>query len=434
MVIEHPRREPLAAASCQSGAGIPRRAQAKVDALGGRVKRALALAACFIGLTVAARGQEVAIEFLSPAAGCTVFGETLVQGRGSSSSPLKEVELWMDGRRLGSLEPPEFQLWVDVGEENREHRFEIVARTASGAETRVERICPPLQIDDSIDLRLQQLFVTVRNLRGGRVLGLSKKDFVILDNKEEQILVTLESGDIPFSAILLLDASLSMKGPQMKAVELGARAFVEGLADFDEARLMAFSDRLLAASPFTKDPEELLAAIPSRPAAGGTAVHDHLFWSVRLLQERLGRKVILLLSDGADVHSVLAMETVAEALRRSDILLYWIRILSPEVEEGIAHHSFLPALEIRQQRDRLRREIRRSGGRTFKVRQPEEIVAALAEVLRELREQYALGYYPRPPSDREGWHRVEVKVQGLGLRSRSREGYFPAHHTGGQDK
>lgn len=35
-----------------------------------------------------------------------------------------------------------------------------------------------------------------------------------------------------------------------------------------------------------------------------------------------------------------------------------------------------------------------TGGRVVPVRRPEEIAPAFAEIVRELREQYVLGYYP----------------------------------------
>ncbi|MCH9648006.1 MAG: VWA domain-containing protein [Deltaproteobacteria bacterium] len=293
---------------------------------------------------------------------------------------------------------------------------------------------PAVHINDTVELKLRQVFATIVNVRGQRILGLVPKDFELRDNGRKQRIVTLASGDIPFSAVLLLDGSLSMRGSPMEAAIQGVRSFVEGMNPFDEARLLVFSDRLLAASPFTGSPDELLAEVPSQRVETGTSIHDHLFWSIRLLEGKLGRKVLVLLSDGQDVHSVLRMEVVAEALSHSEAQLYWVQILDAQ---GLARsrarglHSFLSAEEILQQRDLLRRAVQRSGGRVLEVRQPEEIPQALAEVLRELREQYAIGYYPEPGIEDGSWHRLDVKVQGLGRRVQVREGYFAPSQMGG---
>jgi len=46
------------------------------------------------------------------------------------------------------------------------------------------------------------------------------------------------------------------------------------------------------------------------------------------------------------------------------------------------------------------------------------------DVLRELREQYVLGYYPSNERNNRAWHRVKVGVRGAGLDARTAEGYI----------
>ena len=370
------------------------------------------------------------VAFISPDPGMAVFGPTLVKAEVDADLSGTVLELWLDGTHVGDLEPPDFELQFDFGDKNQEHVFEIKARTPLGSRSIARQTTPALRIDDEVELDLKQIFATVKNLRGQRVLGLRKGDFTVRDDGVEQRIVTLEAGDIPFSCVLLLDASLSMRGQQMEAVLRGARAFVEGMNSFDEARLLVFADRLLSASPFTRSPDELVAQVPAKQSNLGTSIHDHLFWGLRLLEGRLGRQVLLLLSDGQDVHSVLSMETVAEALEKAEILFYWIQIedLSGARSGNRVFHSFLTAEEIVKESAKLRRAVRRSGGRILRVGKPQEIEKALDEVLRELREQYAIGYYPEPTASEARWHRLDVKVRGSGWRVETRAGY----HGGGK--
>ena len=53
----------------------------------------------------------------------------------------------------------------------------------------------------------------------------------------------------------------------------------------------------------------------------------------------------------------------------------------------------------------------------------DDVDAALAEILAELREQYVLGYYPSHSQGAGAWHEVEVRVGRAGARPRTRDGY-----------
>jgi hypothetical protein len=46
--------------------------------------------------------------------------------------------------------------------------------------------------------------------------------------------------------------------------------------------------------------------------------------------------------------------------------------------------------------------------------------------MRELREQYVIGYYPSDPSEDGSWRDVKVRVKRSGVKVRSREGYGSA--------
>jgi hypothetical protein len=58
------------------------------------------------------------------------------------------------------------------------------------------------------------------------------------------------------------------------------------------------------------------------------------------------------------------------------------------------------------------------------------VAAALAELVRELRLQYVLGYYPAPGTDEPAARRIEVKVRGSGYRVRTQRGGPEAFRIG----
>jgi Ca-activated chloride channel family protein len=281
-------------------------------------------------------------------------------------------------------------------------------------------------VDEVIDVELQQLYVTVARPSGGPVLDLTAADFEILDNGEPQAVSTFSRGDLPLSAVLLLDASASMEGPRLRTAAEGVRAFVSRVLPQDEVSVMLFSDELLMRTPFSHDAATLLTPVEGVAARGGTAINDHLYLALRDLDGRLGRRVVVLLSDGVDVESALGMEDVRWAAKGSQALLYWIRLQDAtrgRIERSSAwRDSKGHAEELRL----LEAAVSESGGRVEVIPDVEQVGDALQKILRELREQYVLGYQPTQNHGDGSWHKLEVRVKGAagGYRVRTRDGYF----------
>lgn len=387
-----------------------------------RTSVALLLAFTF----AAAAAAETSIRFISPAPGVPVFDRVEVEVE-VDGSEVTAVELFVDGERLTSLSGPPYRVVVDVGSENREHRFEAVARGPDGELARHTLTTPPLIIHDELDLDLQQVYVTITRStltgrRGQPVLDLEAGDFTLRDEGAAQEIVTFERGDIPFTAILLLDTSFSMEGVRLKAALRGAERFVAGMEEHDEAKLMLFSDRLVATGEFVDDPAHLSEVLATAEASGGTSLNDFLYLALRRLESRQGRRVVVVLSDGSDVHSVLDMAQVREVARRSQAQIFWVRL--DFGDEGTSYNSWRDQEEKKQQVEDLIRTVAESGGRRLKVGKIDQVESAFQEILLELRQQYALGYYPDERYRDGRWRRLEVEVERRGVEVRTREGYL----------
>ena len=371
------------------------------------------------GLLLAASLQaQVTVRILSPEPGQSVFGATDVRVGVQAAAPIDRVEVFVNGKLAGTCKKPPYHVQVDVGEENVKREFKAVAYTPTGASGADSVLTQPVTINDEMNLKLRALFVSVTR-DGSRALNLGKDDFEVRDNGVAQEVVTFGRDELPLTAVLLLDTSESMQGKKQEAVRRGAKAFLDGMKSSDEAMMALFSDRLLRFTPFTSDKKALETAIAGTQAAGGTAVNDFLYMSLKLLDARQGQRVVVLFSDGSDVHSVLPASDVLWKSRAGQALIYWIQL-------GGKHESFTSSWRDFRANDKeyqeLEKTVKESGGRILTIERLEDLEDAFRNVLKELREQYAVGYYPNNSKGDGKWHKLDVRVRSGG-RARTREGY-----------
>lgn len=374
-----------------------------------------------------AGAQGIWVTIVEPKDGEFVIGEIDVVVEVVSSADIAEIEFQLDGRPIGTLSMEPFRMPVDLGEKNLPHSFSVVAVDVEGNRASHSVTTQPIPISGDYEVELQQLYVSVT--RGGeRVLDIERDQFGVTDEGDPQDLVTFARGDIPFTAVLLIDASASMFGEKIESAVAGAASFIHGMKELDQAQVMVFSDELLSTTPITDAREVLTAGLSSTEARGGTALQDHLFVALELIAQRQGRRVMILLSDGVDTHSVVGMPLVFEVARKSNALVYWIRISGGsdgQYRDGGVNmtSAWKDAAQYREQFDLLNQVVDESGGRIFEVGAPDEIGPVFIDILKELREQYVLGFYPNNRQNDGRWHKVRVSAAGEGVEVRAPRGY-----------
>lgn len=377
---------------------------------------------------VVASAQPVEVTITSPPAGYAAFGQVTVSAEVKATEPVRRVVFYVDDRQVGAVTVRPYGVVANLGQENVEHRFRVVAHLASGASGEATLVTPRIAVDQEVRFDLQQLYVSAR-MGGERVLDLKREEFEVVDGGEDQEITAFARGDIPFTAVVLLDSSLSMQGERLNAALVGARAFIAGMRPLDEVKLVVHCDHTTKTTPFTSVPDVLVAGLGGIIAHGGTALSDHLYLALKLLEERQGRRVVVVLSDGIDSHSALSMPEVLFKARQSQALIYWIRLQDePGGEKTDREVSLFSAWHdkdwYREHLRLLRRGVEESGGTITSVRKLDEIRPAFNGILEELREQYVLGYYPNDLRHDGRWRKVKVMVGRSGVRLLAREGYL----------
>jgi len=371
-------------------------------------------------LAAALPAAALDVLLLSPRSGQPAFGFVEVKAEVLSSEAVAEVVFRVDGEVKARLTEPPWSLQVDVGHDNVGHSFEVEVRDATGATAKATAASVAVQVDEQIDLELQQLYVTVTR-RGGYDLSLDQGSFRVEDDGRRQQIVTFERGDAPLTAMLLVDTSDSMRGERLQTAIEGAEVFLYGLRDLDEARLTLFSDRRIHGTAFANSADDATYGLRAAAADGGTALNDHLYYALRLLDGRQGRRVVVVLSDGIDTDSLLSADDVRWAARRSQAMIYWIRLRDPR-EPGTFSSSWRSREQHADELQTFARTIDESGGTVYEIDDVGGAAEAFRAILTELRSQYVLGYYPSQNLDDGAWHSVRVGVRGRNVRTR--DGYI----------
>ena len=162
-------------------------------------------------------------------------------------------------------------------------------------------------------------------------------------------------------------------------------------------------------------PSRIPPTFPGRSPAG-TLLYDAVYLSAtEQLPDEVGRKVLILLSDGEDQGSRTELSSAISSVQRADIVIYSLSI-SNRSAFGRWGSGGVSA---------LRRLSRDTGGRVIKVGKPKDTGVAFEQIAEELRSQYSLGYTPSSKKDGVGFRKIEVRVRGGKYKVQARRGYYP---------
>ena len=140
----------------------------------------------------------------------------------------------------------------------------------------------------------------------------------------------LAGSGLRFGVVLALDSSESMRGAPAAAALEAARSFVSHRAPAEEVGIVAFNGDISVLHDPTANTDTLRAALASPPRlAYGTRINDSLMQSLTILREaRLSTGSIVLLSDGADVGSVLSLDPVLAAAKKQRVRVFTVGLRS----------------------------------------------------------------------------------------------------------
>ncbi|HEY1204134.1 MAG: VWA domain-containing protein [Bryobacteraceae bacterium] len=141
-----------------------------------------------------------------------------------------------------------------------------------------------------------------------------------------QQIATLSTEDAPVSAVIVFDASGSMKR-SIPIAGLALREFLDTANPADEFSVVTVRARPEIALPFVSRPEDVLDCMRGIKGAGRTALLDSVYIAAAYVRKgRHPRKVVLVISDGEDNHSRHTERELLNVLRETDVTLYSIGV------------------------------------------------------------------------------------------------------------
>jgi Ca-activated chloride channel homolog len=258
----------------------------------------------------------------------------------------------------------------------------------------------------SSQVQLVEVYATVTDAKGELMTGLKREDFEVYENNELQDVSTFAAGEFPLTVALGLDRSWSMAGDKLKLAKQASQSFLRALKPSDRSMVVAINNDAEVIAPLTMDRFNQERAIDALDPWSTTALHDAIIATLDRLAPEPGRQALVIFSDGTDRYSKASAAQVVERARRSNALIYLIAF-------GRERPPLLAELAVV------------TGGRSFLLRDVRDLDKTLAEVAKELRYQYLLGYTPREPIDtgQPEWRSIRVVLKKPGARVRARDGY-----------
>jgi len=307
-----------------------------------------------------------------------------------------------------------------------------------------------------------QVPVLVKDDQGRRVDGLTFRDFTVNENGKPQSLTYFTSDPFPLSVAIVLD--IGMADVALQKVNQTYGSLVGAFSPYDEVALYTYSSTVSQVSDFTSRPEKLTARLdemklvrghnngppvlggplgPQPPMVNGIPVgtsgpppvitpakeahvlNDAILRAALDLSKRPRerRKVIFVISDGREYGSRASYSQVLKLLETRDI-----QVKAVVVDQGaLPVYKQIEKLHLKGQGQNniLPKYVYATcGGQVYSELSRNSIEDAYSAITSEARNQYTLGYSPKPITDNSAYRSIEVVVHRKGLKVSAKDGYY----------
>ncbi len=303
---------------------------------------------------------------------------------------------------------------------------------------------PPPQKDDQsvetfkLSVDVVNVFFNVKGDHGALISGLQKQDFQISEDGAPQTIkyFSAESNQ-PLTLGILLATSPSQQRVLGMEQEVGAAFLRQVMTQKDIAFLISFDIDVALLQDYTSNPRDLRDAmnkahiggasvsmmggggnpVPTLGSHGATKLYDAVYLASNdMLSKEVGRKAMILLTDGGEQGSRMRLEDAIEAAQKADAICY-VLLVADRPWYAMAGAFYPGSGEVKKL-------VEQTGGRMIDVgSKPERLKEAFDQISNELRSQYNIGYTPTNAKRDGSFRKIEIKTQ-KGYKIQARHGYY----------
>ncbi len=289
-----------------------------------------------------------------------------------------------------------------------------------------------------VNVNVVQLFFNVKDKKGGLIPNLTKDDFQIAeDGKPQTIKYFAAESNLPLTLGILIDTSPSQTRVLEMEKEVGGQFLDQILREKDLAFVIGFDMDVDLLQDFTSSTKLLKKAMNETHIGGGggggggipglgggtvptmshgccTMLYDAVYLASHdELSQQVGRKAMILLTDGEDEGSKLKIQDAIEAAQKSDSICYVLLI----ADRGGMWQGFGGG-----EMNKLTKE---TGGRVIEVGNKfEKLKEGFNQIATELRSQYNIGYSPINSKLDGSFRKVQIAANNKDYKIQSRSGYY----------
>jgi VWFA-related protein len=282
-----------------------------------------------------------------------------------------------------------------------------------------------------VQVNIVRLYVTVRDKHNAIITNLTKDDFhVYEDGQEQQIAIFSKDMTDPITLAMMIDTSRSQQDLLNAEKETASSFLREILRKDDLAMVMSFDTEVNLLADFTDNQELLQSAIQRAeinaginggpmPQANqaGTVLYDAIYRSCHnVFAAQAGRKAMIILTDAQDEGSSRSLDEAIQAAQETNAVVHVLLIVNRRAYfmQGEMYSGGIVAAKMAKE----------TGGRVISIRGAKDLDKAFDQISEELRSQYVIGYYSTNKTPDGSFRKVKVETTTPDLKILTRQGYY----------
>ncbi|MFY9820683.1 MAG: VWA domain-containing protein [Thermoanaerobaculia bacterium] len=321
---------------------------------------------------------------------------------------VERVEFFLNETKVATLYQPPWEQPIVLPKAEALGYVRAVAYLPDGSSTENLVFVNAPEDMAEVNINFVELYTSVLDKQKRPVEGLGQKDFAVTEDGTKQEISRFERvTNLSIHAVVALDISASMEKSLDKARQAALEFFQRTIRPKDRASVITFNDHPNLTVKFTNDVPTLAGGLAGLKAERGTALYDSIIFTLYYFTGVKGQRALVLISDGKDEGSRFTWEDALDYARRAGVTIYSIG-LGDDVDK--------------RKMSKLAEE---TGGRSFFLKNVDELAGIYASVEQELRSQYLIGYQSTNTSGGNTFRSVELKVDKPGLEAKTIRGYYP---------